>query len=115
MQAAKMEARSKLYSGSTANREDQFMWDVQKWASGHAIWAIGSEAEISSLLPGVPEREITIVKRIETPKPPADDRGRDGGFGRGGFGRGFGGGGGGMFGPGIAPGETIVIAKWSRG
>ena len=33
--------------------------------------------------------------------------------GRGGFGGGPGGGPGGMFGPGITPGETIVIARWT--
>ncbi len=128
MQEAKMIARSKLYTGSPEQREDQFMDDVEKWAGGKGIYAIGGESEINNLLPGIPKNEIQIVSRIVTPKGPpklpADDSGRSrggrlgGGNGRlmGLFGRGAplgGGGGGGMFGPGIAPGETIVIAKWT--
>jgi hypothetical protein len=129
MQQAKLAARAKLYSGSTEQREDQFMADVEKWAGRRAIYAIGSAAEIENLLPGTSKAQRQVVSRIKTPAAPpevADARGRmsgpRGGFVRGGFGgpgggpamggRGGPGGPGGMFGPAIAPGEEILIVRY---
>jgi len=99
MQLAKNAARAKLYSGSTEQREDQFIADVQKWAGGHAIYAIGSASQIENLLPGVAKSEIQIVLKLKTPAAPADAAGMGIGMrarpfgqrGMGGFGRGGGG------------------------
>lgn len=139
MQQAKAQARAKLYTGSTEEREEAFLVDVQKWADGKSIYAIGSQSQIESLLPGVLKSEIEIVSRLKTPKAPDEPalpnaRGRNvnragrtggpGAFGGpggpggmpggpGGNMGGPGGGMGGMFGPVIIPGEEIVIARWT--
>jgi 4-amino-4-deoxy-L-arabinose transferase-like glycosyltransferase len=130
MQQEKNEARSKLYSGTTVQRQKQFLTDVRAWAGpDHAIFAVGREADLSRLLPGVPREEVTVVSKFTVPgqieREP--DMGR-GGFGGGGGPGAFAGGpdagnrgwrpgaprrGGGLFGPGVRPGDEVVIVKWA--
>jgi hypothetical protein len=138
MQAEKNQARAKLYTGSVEERQAQFAADVRAWAGGHSVYVVGNESDFSRLLPGVPREQLVIVKRIATPKPPADRPGANGQDGPGGpggmgpMGGGFpnfnlrngnrgggppfrgggGGGGGGPFGPGLVAGEDILIARW---
>ena len=124
MQAEKREARAHLYTGTLDERREQFRDDLLAWAGGKAIYVVGNEAELARLLPGVDEDQLTIVKRIPTPKPPDDqplerpDAPGPGGFGgpggfraqgggpgmRGGFGPGGGGPGGFGGGPGMRGG-----------
>ena len=102
MQAQKREARAHLYTGSTSQRRDQFINDLRAWAGDHAIYIVGNEDELTRLLPGISKNQLTIVKRIPTPGRPDEHEpanARD--FpGRGGPG-----------GPGLTPGEDIVIAR----
>jgi uncharacterized membrane protein YgcG len=125
MQAEKSEARAKLYSGTIPDKQRKFMSDVRAWAGTHAIYAIGNESDMDRLLPMTTREHRMIVKRIATPKPSPDiepQQQRPGMGPGGGGGRGFGGffagrgprdgGGGGPMGPGLTPGEDIVIVKW---
>jgi hypothetical protein len=129
MQQEKNEARSKLYSGTTVQRQKQFLTDVRAWAGpDHAIFAVGREADLSRLLPGVPREEVTVIRKFTVP----GEIEREPDMGRGGFGGGgpgaFAGGpdagnrgwrpgaprrGGGLFGPGVRPGDEVVIVKWA--
>jgi hypothetical protein len=106
-QAEKSEARSKLYTGSTADREKQFKEDVRQWAGSGDVYAVGTEEELPRLLPGVPRREIEIVKRMTVPQVEEDGPGGPSDWrnprNRGGRLRRMGS---------IGPGDEIVIAKW---
>lgn len=121
MQADARRRRSSLYQGTTESRQSQFVNDLLEWAGRSAIYVVGSEDELTRLLPGATAEYLTIVKRIPTPQPPRNRQLADGpdrpdrAALRGGRPpdlndprrRG-----GGMFGPAIPPGEDIVIARW---
>ena len=119
-QAAKTEARAELYPGDSADRRRPFLADLKTWAGDGSIYLVGGAEDVRTMLPGVPSNQIVEVKRIPTPKPPAepgDDAGPGGG-GPGGPGnwngrRGGNRRGGGPFGTAVQPGEDLVIARWT--
>lgn len=118
MQPAKQEARAKLYPGAERQKQDKFAADIAKWAGDGAVYLVGSQADIQSLLPGVKSDQIEIVKKIATVKPPSDPQDSAAtGRRRGGFPGGQGNllrRGGGPFGSFVQPDEEIVIARWNR-
>lgn len=140
-QEEKTRALSMLYSNDV-NAQRKFLNDLVKWADGKSIYVVGTADNYQNILPGLRSGELTIVKRFKTeeePTPPEDPNlqnrnGRGGNIiaqrgnanvrgnfagGRGNFNgpggnfRGGRGGGGGPFGPGVQPGEEIVIAKYT--
>jgi hypothetical protein len=128
-QRSKIDARSKLYTGTTREKQMQFWSDVDSWASGKGVYLIGRESDITRMAAGLDREQIEEVARFkmpDQPQPPRDDAqqgppdmmgGPPGGPGAGppDFAprqrRGFGGGGGGPFGPGFQPGDEVVISR----
>jgi 4-amino-4-deoxy-L-arabinose transferase-like glycosyltransferase len=139
MQQAKLKLRNEKFSGSFEDRQDQFIYELRKWAKGSKVYLVGPERQIrNGVASAAGKDELKILARITLPKAPEmPARNQRGGFGgpgggpggrQGGFGGpgqiGPGGGGpGGFAGPGGGPGgggmmggfgsETeIVIAEW---
>lgn len=132
MQAEKREAQRAKYSGTSEQREDQFVEDIRAWAGGSKIYLVGAEREIrNSIASAIDPDSVKIVRRIALPKQPdmtvgvENRRGRVGMMGGGGGPGGMmggggmgsrpgGGGGGGPMGLGALNGETeCVIAEWT--
>jgi 4-amino-4-deoxy-L-arabinose transferase-like glycosyltransferase len=94
MQQEKREARAALYKGTTRQRTDKFLSDIKDWAHGHAIYLVGTEAEVNRMLSdAVPSKQIEIVKRVTLPPVSIAriSRGDGPGFGAPGMGPGGGG------------------------
>jgi len=121
MQQEKREARAAVYKGTTKQRTEKFLSDIKDWSQGHAIYLIGTEAEVNRMLSdAVPSKQIEIVKRVTLPPMTIARISRGDGPGMGGPGMGGGGRRGGMFagrgmgagigmggGPGMGPGQGM--------
>jgi hypothetical protein len=70
-QQAKSEARAQLYTGSTAERQQQFRDDLVNWSGDKGVYVIGTEQMVYNLVPGVPQDRIEIVKRFRIPEEPS--------------------------------------------
>jgi hypothetical protein len=140
MQFEKVEARMKLYPGSSEEKQLKFQEDLLTWAGEKQIIVVGTESELTRLLPGVDRAELDVITIVRTDddRPPEDARDFPGPGGEGappGAGPpdnngpgGMGGPagmagpgntrsrrGGGPMGPAYPPSDEILIARWRHG